>query len=845
LKQKTSKVFLVLILLAPAKGLVAETGYDAWLRYQRIDDQAIVREDATIPKVVLVSGDSPILKSAQAELLLGMSGMLGVELRRTTIVPDEDAILLGTLDNLRRIVPDLQEPRNLAEDGFWLKSIRRKTRVKLLVTANNDRGVLYGTFALLRKVALHEPVSSLDMKENPYAPVRFLNHWDNLDGTIERGYAGKSIFWEKDHVVEDLSRARDYARLMASIGINGCSINNVNADARVITPEFLAQVSRVADAFRPWGVRLLLSLDFASPRKIGGIDTFDPLDPRAIEFWKTKVDQVYRSVPDLAGFILKADSEGRLGPSEYGRTHADAANAIARPLQEHEGLLFYRGFVYDHHMDWRDLKLDRAKAAYDNFHKLDGKFDDNVIVQIKYGPIDFQVREPASPLFGGLEKTSQAIELQITQEYTGQQRHLCYLVPMWKEVLDFDMQAQGPGTPVKALVAGRTFQRPTGGFVGVSNVGRDTNWLGNHLALANLYGFGRLAWNPGLGATQIAEEWTRLSFGHDRRVVKTIVDLELDSWPAYEHYTGPLGVGTLTDIIGVHYGPAVESSERNGWGQWHRADEHGIGMNRTVADGTGFIGQYSPPVAAKFESLQMCPDGLLLFMHHVPYTHVLHSGKTVIQHIYDSHYQGAEQAAGFVEQWSALKGRIDDQRFNEVLRRLQYQAGHAVVWRDAINNWFLRESGIPDQRGRAGHFRNRIEAEVMDMNGYSVTDIKPWEAASGGKAAQVTSPGGHGSVSFPYAGKPGLFDLAVQYFDQNNGISEFKLFVAGREIDHWLADDLLPSSRPDGHTSTRHVVKVVALRPGDQIRIEGSAQGGEQACIDYVEITSARGMSHF
>jgi alpha-glucuronidase len=402
------------------------------------------------------------------------------------------------------------------------------------------------------------------------------------------------------------------------------------------------------------------------------------------------------------------------------------------------------------------------------------------------------------------------------------------------------MQANGPGTPVKALVAGKSFQRPTGGFVAVSNVGRDTNWLGHHLALANLYGFGRLAWDPDLSSKRIAEEWTRLTFGHDGRVVQTIVSLELNSWPAYEHYTGPLGAGTLTDIIGVHYGPAVESSERNGWGQWHRADEQGIGMDRTVANGTGFIGQYSPAVAATFESLMTCPDELLLFMHHVPYTHRLRSGKTVIQHIYDSHYEGAQEAADFVEQWLTLRGLLDEERFQEVLKLLTYQSGHAIVWRDAVNNWFLQKSGIADTQGRAGKFPDRIEGEAMDLKGYSVIDVKPWETASGGKAVQISSPDGRGTASFRFSGKSGRYNLAIQYFDQNNGVSDFKLFVANQEIDHWLADDLLPSNRPDGHTSTRHTRKDVALRAGDEIRIEATAQGGERACIDYVEITNSR-----
>ncbi len=479
-------------------------------------------------------------------------------------------------------------------------------------------------------------------------------------------------------------------------------------------------------------------------------------------------------------------------------------------------------------MDWRNLKNDRATAAYNNFHKLDGQFEDNVIVQIKHGPIDFQVREPASPLFGGLAKTNQAIELQITQEYLGQQRHMCYIVPMWKEVLDFDMHARGAGTPVKQLVSGRTFERPHGGFVGVSNVGRDTNWLGHHLAMANLYGFGRLAWNPDLSSDTIASEWTRQTFGHDSVVVDTIVEMLLRSWPIYESYTGPLGIGTLTDIIHIHFGPAPESSEYNGWGQWHRANATGVGMDRTVATGTGFIGQYHPPVAALFESLKTCPDDLLLFMHHVPYTHRLHNGKTVIQHFYDTHYQGAEDAERLVTQWQKLQGRIDEQRYEEVLKRLEYQAGHAQVWRDAICNWFRRRSGIPDEHDRVGKYPNRLEAEDQQLDGYQITEITPWEAASGSRAVQLVERDS-GSAKFRFSGAPGTFDLRVQYFDEEDGVSKFKLFVGERQLDEWQADNRLPTptTHPDSHSSIRRTVRSVKLQPGDEIRIEGQAHDGE------------------
>ncbi len=816
--------------------LHAESGYDAWLRYAPIEDAAVKQTFNSLPAVVVALGDSVAVKSAQDELIRGVRGMLGRTLRVETALPTENAILLGTFDAVKKVIPDFRLPDDLNEDGFRLKTITASGHQLLIVAAPNDRGVLYGVFTLLRKMALQESLAQLDDSECPYATVRMINQWDNPNGTIERGYGGKSIFWEDGHITKDLTRARDYARLLASLGINGCSINNVNADPRILSADYLPELARVAEAFRPWGVRLFISVDFGSPQKIGGLETFDPLDPRVIKFWKDKVNEIYRTIPDFGGVVLKADSEGRVGPSVYGRTHADAANVIARALKPHGGIIFYRGFVYDHHMDWRNLKNDRARAAYDNFHELDGKFDDNVIMQIKNGPIDFQVREPASPLFGALERTSQAIELQITQEYLGQQRHLCFLVPMWKEALDFDLRTKGVDTPVKALVAGKVFGRSLGGFVGVANVGRDSNWLGSDLAMANLYGFGRLAWNPNLSSEQIVEEWTKLTFGPDPIVVKTISDMQLQSWHVYEDYTGPLGAGTLTDILGSHYGPGIESCERNGWGQWIRADSNGIGMDRTVATGTGFIGQYRPPVARMYESLKTCPDNLLLFFHHVPYAHVLHSGKTVIQHIYDAHYAGAAEAAGFVNRWESLKGLIDERRYDEVLGKLEYQAGHAIVWRDAISQWFLKMSGIPDAIGRAGHYPNRIEAESMRLDGYKIFDMKPWENASQGKAVESVSPDRHGSLSFQYQGQPGWYDLAVQYFDQGNGVSQFKLFAAGQLADQWLADDTLPFNRPSGDTSTRHETRGIALRTGDEIRIEAVADGGENAAVDYVEI---------
>jgi alpha-glucuronidase len=818
----------------------ADTGADAWLRYAPLTSAARAKYDS-LPSSVAVLGDTPVLKTSEKELARGLLGMLGRTLREGNKLPQERAVVLETIAALHEAAPEWQPPAGLSGDGFSLTTARIHGFDDLIITGATDRGVLYGVFALLRKIAVEENLENLNEQSQPYAPIRWVNQWDNLDGRIERGYGGRSIFFDNDEVRADLTRAADYARLLASLGINGCVVNNVNANPRVLAPDFLPQLARIADAFRPWGVQLAISVDFTNPKAIGGLDTFDPLDSRVAAWWRDKADEIYRQIPDFGGFVVKADSEGRAGPSAFGRTPADAANMLARALKPHGGILFYRAFVYDHHLDWRNAKNDRARAAYDIFHPLDGQFDDNVIIQIKNGPIDFQVREPVSPLLGGLEKTNEAIELQITQEYTGQQRHLCFLVPMWKGVLDFDMhgdvRAAGRATPVKDLAAGRAFHRELGGFVGVANVGLDANWLGSPMAMANLYGFGRLAWNPNLSASAIIDEWTRLTFGNDPHVVKTIDEIELTSWHTYENYTGPLGAGTLTDILGSHYGPGVASSEENGWGQWHRADHDGVGMDRTIATGTGYVGQYSPNVQKLYETTAATPDNLLLFFHHVPYTYVLHSGETVIQHIYDSHYAGAEQVREYVRQWERLRGRVDENRYAAVLARLKYQEGHAIVWRDAVCNWFLRTSGIPDARGRVGHYPNRVEAESMQLEGYAPLDVTPPEAASGGKAAECAPSAQRCSATFRFTQPAGRYELDVQYFDQNDGVSKFRVLVGDRVVGQWLADDNLPSSRVGADTSTRRQIEGLALRPGDLIRIEGIPDGNEHAALDYVEIS--------
>ena len=816
----------------------AEDGSQGWLRYAPIANPALYR---LLPSDILVLGNTPTDQAAANELQRGLSSMLG---RRFTITHNKheniSSIILATPSTMKKMW--LVQGHKYPPESF---AINLTNGDRFIIFGSDLHGELYGVFRLLELVASQQPLPIKLIPETPSSPIRWINQWDTLDGTIERGYAGRSIFFDNGHVRADLTRVHDYGRLLASIGINGVTVNNVNSDLRTLSPEMIPEFASIADQLRPWGVRISLSVDLSSPLKIdvssvGHLSTFDPVDPGVIAWWKSKVDEIYKAIPDFAGFVIKADSEGRVGPSQYHRTPAEAANTVARALKPHGGIVLYRGFVYNNHLDYNDLKADRARAGYDNFQALDGKFEPNVVIQIKHGPIDFQVREPVSPLFAALPHTSQAIELQITQEYTGQQRHMVFLVPMWKTALDTDLRANDQSTPVKQIVEGKSFHQPLGGFVGVANLGLDTNWLHHPMAMANLYGFGRLAWNPNLTTDQILDTWTRQTWGNDPSVVSTIAELQRHSWHAYEQYTGNLGIGTLTNILGYHFGPGIESAERNGWGQWFRADDKGIGMDRTVATGTGYIGQYPPELAKVYEDVNTCPDDLLLFMHHVPYTHVLHDGKTVAQYAYDAHYEGAATAQTYATRWQTLKGLVDDDRYNETLKLFTYQAGHAIVWRDAVTRWFQKESNIPDKQGRVGNYPDRVEAENMTAAGYTPIDVKPWETASNSKAAVCNQPAGC-TLTTTLDKPAGTYNITVQYFDYWSGKSHFTLDLNGKPIGNWIADDTLPPARaenqPNGDTSTRITFPSITIKPGDTLTLHGTPDNTEPAPVDYVEIT--------
>lgn len=689
--------------------------YQCWLQFDKIQHEQIRLSYSKQCGAVIVPRSSDLLATAKNELIVGLQSLLGV----SPIVHGEDAqagngrIIIGTAGDHSLLEGALTQlgsstlkantnNKHKANDSYVISTGQDELGSYIALAGASDRAVIYAVFHFLKLLQLGEDVTDLNIQEMPVNGIRMMNQWDNMDGSIERGYAGESIFYENNKIVEDLSRIQDYARLLASIGINAITINNVNVHAhetKLISDEQLPNVERLASIFRAYGIQLFLSINYASPIELGGLTTADPLATEVAAWWNERAKAIYKIIPDFGGFLVKADSENRPGPFTYGRNHMDGANMLATALEPFGGIVVWRCFVYNCHQDWRDRKTDRARAAYDHFMPLDGQFKDNVILQIKNGPMDFQVREPISPLFGGLEHTNQILELQITQEYTGQQRHVCYLVPQWKEILDFDTYAKGEGSTVAKVASGELFGNLYGGIAAVSNIGNDMNWTGHDLAQANLYGYGRLIWNPTLSAEEITNEWVKMTFSASPETMNLISDMLLRSWSIYENYTSPLGVGWMVNPD-HHYGPNVDGYEYSKWGTYHFADCKGIGVDRTVATGTGYSSQYRPEVAKMYDSLEACPDELLLFFHHVSYEHVLDSGKTVIQHIYDSHFDGAAQAEELITSWKETEKEIDAERYQAVLQRLKEQAEHAGFWRDMINTYFLRKSGIPDQGNR-------------------------------------------------------------------------------------------------------------------------------------------------
>lgn len=646
-----------------------------WLAYKPLT----VYQQAWVRLAVLCEGT--IVESAIREYSSAMKEMTGEEPEIIREVTKQGVNLL------------LDEKGISGKDGYRI----RVKREKYEITGQSESGLLYGVFHFLRLVSTGR-IDELPVENAPEMPLRMMNHWDNMDGSIERGYSGDSFFYKDYEILWD-ERIVWYTRLMASIGINAIVINNVNVHEKetyLITDKYLKQVKQYSDLFNRYGIRLYTSVNFAAPMELSDFDHCDPLSPEIAAWWKETAAHIYEVIPEFGGFLVKADSEGRPGPFTYGRTHADGANMLARALAPYGGTLIWRCFVYNCGQDWRDKKTDRARAAYDNFIGLDGMFDDNVILQIKNGPMDFQVREPVSPLFGGLKKTQMILEVQIAQEYTGQQIDLCYLPPMWREILDFDTYAEGKGSTVQRIVNGSVYGQRLCGMAAVINTGNDYNWTGNDLAAANTYGYGRLAMNPSLSPDVIAREWTELTLG--KKAEDDVVDILMKSWSVYEKYTTPLGIGWMITPH-YHYGPDIDGYEYDRWGTYHRADRDGLGVDRTPA-GTGFTEQYNEPWRTIYADPEKCPEELLLFFHYIRYDAVLKSGRTLIQHIYDTHFEGVDEVEAMIIRWESLSEKIRWDVHERVLERMKRQLANAREWRDRVNTYFYRKSGAKDILGR-------------------------------------------------------------------------------------------------------------------------------------------------
>ncbi|MGI6270259.1 MAG: discoidin domain-containing protein [Candidatus Howiella sp.] len=686
---------------ATAEILPEETGYNLWMRYNEISDAAYRAQAAASLRYIVAPEEmeEPIL-SAVEELENGLSGLLGENVRRQDDAAEDGAILLGTKEAPAvAACIDAAALEALDDEGYLIRTVFSGGNKTTVIAGGGPNGVLYGAFKLLEMVQCQEAVAGIEYTDAPAIRWRVLDQWDNWNGSIERGYAGASIYkWDELPDTVD-SRYTDFARANASIGINTIVINNVNAQTNYIRTENLPKIKAIADVFRKYGIRLALSVRFDSPIVIGGLGTADPLDDGVISWWEDKFDEIYEFIPDFAGILVKADSEGQPGPSQYGRTHADGANMFSRILAAHnDAVVMWRAFVYGAAAG--QLSSDIVNQAYEFFKPLDGDFNDNVIVQSKNGPRDFLPCEPVSPLFGGMTKTNMGMEFQITQEYTGQSTHLCYLVPMWKSYLDFDMRVTGDnpdtseGTTVARIVDGTVYGRDNTLIAGVSNVGSDTNWTSLELAQANWYGFGRLAWNPQAEERQITETWIKMTFGCDRELVDTVREVLVKSWDVYRSYNSPYAMG-MTAAVNGHFDPAFSARNQSGM---ICIDAEGIGNNRnstSTGENTDSTAQYSDAVGEMFDDITTCPEELLFWFHHVPYDFVMSNGKTMIENVYGGLKSSSAQIRSMRAAFAGLEGGIDSARLDRILASFDAQYTHAAKWREAMASFIEEQSGIP------------------------------------------------------------------------------------------------------------------------------------------------------
>jgi alpha-glucuronidase len=685
-------IFACLLLAGSAAALRAEDGYRLWLRYDLIRNPSRLAEYRSAFTHIVVPGNSSTLEAARRELSLALPGLLGVGIAVRSNA-GAGALLAGTPRSSPEIARlRLNELEQLGREGYLIRATRIGGKPVTIIAANTDVGVLYGTFAFLRQLQTESSLRGIERSSRPRIQLRVLNHWDNLDGSVERGYAGWSL-WDWHKLPDYLSpRYTDYARANASLGINGTVLTNVNANAHVLTPEYLDKVKALADVFRPYGIRVYLTARFSAPIEIGGLKTADPLDAQVRAWWKRKADEIYTRIPDFGGFLVKANSEGQPGPQDYRRTHAEGANMLAEAVAPHGGVVMWRAFVYSN-----EVPVDRIRQAYDEFKPLDGAFHENVFVQVKNGPLDFQPREPFHPLFGAMPKTPLMMEFQITKEYLGFATHLVYMAPYWKEVLDADTYAKSAGSTVAEVIDGTLEQHTRTAIAGVANTGTDRNWSGSTFAQANWYAFGRLAWDHTLSSAAIADEWIRMTLSNEPRFIAEVESIMLGSREAAVNYMTPLGLAHLM-ARGHHYGPGpwVDGGPRADWTSvyYHRADSVGIGFDRTE-QGSNAVAQYFEPLRSQFNNRATTPDSLLLWFHRVGWTERMRSGRTLWDELVHHYYAGVDSVRSMQKRWHALAGSVDAERFAETQAFLRIQEQEAVWWRDASVLYFQQFSRMP------------------------------------------------------------------------------------------------------------------------------------------------------
>lgn len=684
------KNICLLLLLCCAQGLYAENGYELWLRYKPVNKGNLCESYCLKSRKIMFPGEAESLIAAKKELQVGLSGLLNMPYTEAETLED-NMLVVGTPQSVPLFKKQdfYAEINGLSDEGYLILDCTIEGKKVIAIAARTDVGILYGVFHYLRLIQTNQPLDKLYIKENPKLKYRVLNHWDNLNGTVERGYAGYSIWnWERLPSYKE-QRYTDYARANASIGINGTVLNNVNAQAKSLRTDWLVKASGLADVFRPYGIKVYLTAKFSAPKEIGGLNTAAPKDPQVRKWWKEKVKEIYSLIPDFGGFLVKANSEGQPGPQDYGCSHADGANMLAEALEPYGGIVFWRAFVYQN-----ERHVDRVINGYNEFKPLDGKFAKNVFVQPKNGPIDFQPREPFHPLFGGMPDTPLSLEFQITQENLGHAGHLVYLGTLFEETLQSDTYENGKGSTVSKVLQNYGESHGISAIAGVPNIGTDLNWTGHLFGQANWYAFGRLAWNPDTSSGEIAEDWARMTFSNDKSVISPVLKIMMISRETYVNYTMPLGLNHIMNYD-THNGPEPWHDDPV-WTafDYHKITRDSIGVNRT-AKGTGATGQYHNPVREMFDDIRKCPQEYLLWFHRVPWNYKMASGRTLWDELIYHYYKGVDEVRQMQTMWNELDGKIDRERFNHVASLLKYQEQEAIWWRDGCLLFFQDYSRLP------------------------------------------------------------------------------------------------------------------------------------------------------